>query len=328
MIRGINDIIIKSRSIIFFSPRRYSGIPSLAHNIRNFIPIVRAQLFSTVDSSRRRRTQKTPCTRVRFADRFASSEHKISITSIYYLPRCYKVLHGLHVPCATNNPFVKSVAVTDSEKWTRPNNPCSNWHENWPHANILLRKFLQKLIPNVIAIKIIEVFQRSKDRFSNIAQESRNRCKKREENSTHEQHIVGRNLTSISRKVDVFASIFDTWFDTQYLTGPDVCLWTRSKDHEQPFSIFPFVIVDRLSYLIILRAAGCARKREGEKGSKSGAGFFFDEIMASELSFSFFHFFHSNPHPFDLHFSRMERNLLQLLPLSRIWNMEYSLNFE
>lgn len=129
-------------------------------------------------------------------------------------------------------------------------------------------------------------------------------------------------------KVDAFASIFDTWFDTQYLTGPDVCLWTRSKDHEQPFSIFPFVIVDRLSYLIILRAAGCARKREGEKGSKSGAGFFFDEIMASELSFSFFDFFHSNPHPFDLHFSRMERNLLQLLPLSRIWNMEYSLNFE
>lgn len=129
-------------------------------------------------------------------------------------------------------------------------------------------------------------------------------------------------------KVDAFASIFDTWFDTQYLTGPDVCLWTRSKDHEQPFSIFPFVIVDRLSYLIILRAAGCARKREGEKGSKSGAGFFFDEIMASELSFSFFDFFHSNPHPFDLHFSRMERNLLQLLLLSRIWNMEYSLNFE
>lgn len=88
-------------------------------------------------------------------------------------------------------------------------------------------------------------------------------------------------------KVDAFASIFDTWFDTQYLTGPDVCLWTRSKDHEQPFSIFPFVIVDRLSYLIILRAAGCARKREGEKGSKSGAGFFFDEIMASELSAPF-----------------------------------------
>lgn len=42
----------------------------------------------------------------------------------------------------------------------------------------------------------------------------------------------------------------------------------------------------------------------------------------------FLWFFHSNPHPFDLHFSRMERNLLQLLPLSRIWNMEYSLNFE
>lgn len=86
---------------------------------------------------------------------------------------------------------------------------------------------------------------------------------------------MGRNLTSFSRKGstfsrrrrrDAFSSIFDTWFDTQYLTGPDVCLWTRPKDHEQPFfSIFSCVIVDRLSRLIILDAAGCARKKERER---------------------------------------------------------------
>lgn len=89
---------------------------------------------------------------------------------------------------------------------------------------------------------------------------------------------MGRNLTSFSRKGstfsrrrrrDAFSSIFDTWFDTQYLTGPDVCLWTRPKDHEQPFfSIFSCVIVDRLSRLIILDAAGCARKKEREREGK------------------------------------------------------------
>lgn len=127
---------------------------------------------------------------------------------------------------------------------------------------------------------IIEIIFKYRSRISILKKSCDSRDRK--ERKGYEQHIVGRNLTSISRKgsarsktVPVFSSIFDTWFDTQYLTGPDVCLWTRSKDHEQPFFFyFSRVIVDRLSYLIILHKRRCrmrAKKeeREGEGGSRN-----------------------------------------------------------
>lgn len=122
---------------------------------------------------------------------------------------------------------------------------------------------------------IIEIIFKYRSRISILKKSCDSRDRKEREG--YEQHIVGRNLTSISRKgsarsktVPVFSSIFDTWFDTQYLTGPDVCLWTRSKDHEQPFFFyFSRVIVDRLSYLIILHKRRCrmrAKKGERERG--------------------------------------------------------------
>lgn len=69
----------------------YPGIPSLARNIPQFypdLPIVRARLFSAAETrvdARLVACKNTVCIRVRFADRFASSEHKISITSMYYI---------------------------------------------------------------------------------------------------------------------------------------------------------------------------------------------------------------------------------------------------
>lgn len=173
---------------------------------------------------------------------------------------------------------------------------------------------------------IIEIIFKYRSRISILKKSCDSRDRK--ERKGYEQHIVGRNLTSISRKgsarsktVPVFSSIFDTWFDTQYLTGPDVCLWTRSKDHEQPFFFyFSRVIVDRLSYLIILHKRRCrmrAKKeeREGEGGSRNEKEYvyfqwsscycwYFDEIMPRLVSFlasfllSFFSlwFFDSNPH--------------------------------
>lgn len=58
---------------------------------------------------------------------------------------------------------------------------------------------------------------------------------------------MGRNLTSLSRKGSTFedgsafSSIFDTWFDTQYLTGPDVCLWTPAQRPRTTFFLHFFL---------------------------------------------------------------------------------------
>lgn len=67
-------------------------------------------------------------------------------------------------------------------------------------------------------------------------------------------HIVGRNLASVRKdslarhgtmknprpavRVDVSSSIFDTCFDTQYLTGPDVCLWCLVQRPRATFFLF------------------------------------------------------------------------------------------